>query len=122
MDEAAERFGAFQSSDRRPRLWARFAEFMREVNACGLVEAVLVDGSFVTTTSDPNDIDLVLVVSASHDFEADFQPNEYNILSKRQVNRRVGFDLLVARAGSEEYRRYGSFNKYAWNRGAKRGY
>ena len=122
MDDAAERFGAFQSSDRRPQLWARFAEFMREVKACRLIEAVLVDGSFVTATTDPNDIDLVLVVPAGHDFEADFQPSEYNILSKRLVNRRFGFDLLVARADSEEFRRYvGFFQQVRLEPGRKKG-
>lgn len=70
---------------------------------------MLVDGSFVTAKADPNDIDLVLVVSADHDLSADFQPNEYNVLSKRRVNRRFGFDLLVARAESEEYHRYAAF-------------
>ena len=109
LQEAAERFGGFQSSDRRPRLWARFTEFIGEVRGCGLVEAVIADGSFVTAEPDPNDIDLVLVVSANHDFEADFQPSEYNVLSKRRVNRRFGFDLLVARTDSEEYRRYVAF-------------
>ena len=89
LDEAAERFGAFQSTDWRPQLWKRFAEFMAEARACGLLEAVLVDGSFVTVTPAPNDIDLlVVVVPANHDFTADFQPSEYNVLSKRQVNRR----------------------------------
>jgi len=52
-------------------LWARFVEFIREAKGCGLVEAVLVDGSFVSATPDPNDIDLVLVVTAHHDFAAD---------------------------------------------------
>jgi len=109
MDEVAERFGGFQSSERRTRLWTRFTEFIGEVKGCGLVEAAIVDGSFVTAEPAPNDIDLVLVVSANHDFEADFQPSEYNVLSKRRVNRRFGFDLLVARADSEEYRRYVGF-------------
>jgi len=109
INEAGERFGAFQGNSRRPQLWDRFVDFMREVGACGWVDAVLVDGSFVTTKADPNDIDLVLVVSAHHDFSADFQPSEYNVLSKRRVNRRFGFDLLVARAESEEYRRYLAF-------------
>ena len=113
----------FQSSDRRPELWARFVEFVREAKAYGLVDAVLMDGSFVTAEPAPNDIDLILVVPPGHDFSVDFQPSEYNVLSKRRVNRRFGFDLLVARADSEEYRRYvGSFNKSGWNRVAKRGY
>jgi hypothetical protein len=122
MDEAAERFGAFQSNDRRPQLWARFTEFMREANACDLMEAVLVDGSFVTAKSDPHDIDLVLVVSANHDFSTDFSPSEYNTLSKRRVNRRYGFDLLVARAESEEYHRYvGFFQQVRLEPGHKKG-
>ena len=43
MDEAADRFGGFQSSDRRTRLWARFTEFIGEVKGCGLVEAAIGD-------------------------------------------------------------------------------
>lgn len=122
LDEAGERFGAFQSSDQRTRLWARFVEFMREAKACGLVDAVLVDGSFVTATSEPNDIDLVLVVSSNRDFSAEFQSIDYNVLSKRRVNRRFGFDLLVARAGSEEYRSYvGFFQQVRLEPGRKKG-
>ena len=109
VEEVSKRFGSFQSSDWRARLWAKFTEFLREAKACGLIEAVLLDGSFVTAKPDPNDIDLILIVPGNHDFSADFQPSEYNVLSKRQVSRRFGFDLLVARAESEEYRRYVEF-------------
>ncbi len=70
---------------------------------CGL------GGSFVTDKPDPNDIDLILVVPAAHDFAADLTPAEYNVLSKRRVVSRFRIDVLVARAGSEEYRRYIAF-------------
>jgi hypothetical protein len=102
LEEAAGQFGVFQSSDRRPELWARFVEFVREVKACGLVDAVLVDGSFVTVEPAPNDIDLILVVSSDHDFSADMLPSEYNVLSKRRVNQRFGFDIVLARANTDE--------------------
>ena len=101
VDEAAARFGAFQASDRRPQLWAKFLEFVREAKACGVVEAVLIDGSFVTTKPDPNDIDLVLVVSARHDFGADLPPATYNVVAQQRVRKRFGFDIVVARNGSE---------------------
>ena len=39
MDEAAEQFGAFQGSDRRPQLWVRFTEFMREAKGGGAARA-----------------------------------------------------------------------------------
>ena len=122
LEEATGRLGAFQGSDRRPNLWAKFAEFLREVKECGLVEAVLLDGSFVTAKPDPNDIDLILVVSAEHDFSADLRPIEYNVLSQRRVRRRFGFDLLVARTGSEEYRRYvGFFQQVRLEPGRRKG-
>ena len=57
----------------------------------------------------PNDIDLILVVPEHHDFSADLAATEYNVVSKRSVFRRYGFDLLVARDHSEEYRRYLAF-------------
>ena len=103
LQEAAERFAAFQSSDRRPQLWARFTEFMREAKACQLIEAVLVGGSFVTAEPDPRDIDLVLVVAASHDFSADLSPAQYNLLAQRRVHRRFGFDIVVAKNGSGSF-------------------
>ena len=70
-------------------MWAKFVEFVREARACGLVVAVLVDGSFVTAKPDPNDIDCVVVVSATHDYAADLRPDEYNVLSKRRVRQRL---------------------------------
>ncbi len=103
LQEAAERFGAFQGSDRRPQMWARFIEFMREAKACRLIEAVLVDGSFVTAEPDPRDIDLVLVVEASYDFSADLSPAQYNLLAQQRVRRRFGFDIVVVKNGSENF-------------------
>ncbi|MGE0822294.1 MAG: hypothetical protein AB7G75_05405 [Candidatus Binatia bacterium] len=83
----------------------------------------LVDGSFVTTEPVPNDIDLILVVSGSHDFSVEFKPNEYNLLSKRRVHQRFGFDLLVARADSEEYHRYvGFFQQVRLHQDGRRAY
>ena len=122
IEEVAERFATFQTSDRRPQLWAKLTEFVREVAIWDFMEAVLVDGSFVTAAPEPNDIDLVLVVSAKHDFVEDLQPGAYNVLSKRRVNRRFGFDLLVARAESEEYRRYvGFFQQVRLEPGRRKG-
>jgi len=101
LQEAADRFGAFQNSDRRPQLWVKFTEFMREAKACELAEALLVDGSFVTAKPNPSDIDLVLVVAASHDFSADLPLAQYNLLAQRRVRRRFGFDIVIVKHGSE---------------------
>ena len=102
LDEVQARFGVFQSSDRRPQLWAKFKEFFMQAKASQLVLELLLDGSFLTAKSDPDDIDFVVVVSSEHDFAADLAPGEYNVLSKRRVRRRFGFDIVLARAGTDD--------------------
>jgi len=109
LEEIKLRFGTFQRSDRRPELFRRLEAFLSEARASGIVLSVLIDGSFVTAKAEPNDIDVILVLAPEHNFAADLSPSNYNILSKRRVYRRYGFDLLVASAGSDEHRRYIQF-------------
>lgn len=101
IGEVAERFGKFRTSDRRLRLWGELRDFINEAKASAAIEAVLVDGSFVTATDEPNDIDLVLVISATFDFSVDLAPAVYNLLAQRYVRRRFGFDIVVAQEGSQ---------------------
>jgi hypothetical protein len=101
LREAAGRFGRFHLSDRRPVLWARLVEFLNEARASGLVEAVVLDGSFVGARTDPNDIDLAVVVRAGHDFSADLPPSQYNLLAQKRVRKRFGLDIVVVKNGSE---------------------
>jgi len=109
LDELKATFGSFQRSDRRQQLFAKLELFLAEVRVSGIVRRVILNGSFVTAKAEPNDIDFLLVVAADHSFEADLPPHEYNVLSKRRVHRRHGFDVLVARDGSEQYERYVRF-------------
>lgn len=101
FEEVAARFAGFQGSDRRPRLWAQFTAFYKEAKASGLIELLLLDGSFVTATAIPNDIDLILVVVATHDFGADLGPQQYNVLAQRPVRRRFGLDIVVVKNGTD---------------------
>lgn len=82
---------------------------MARVHSTGLVSAVIVDGSFVTRKHDPGDIDLVLVLPSNHDLGADLPPIAYNVLSRRRVRRRYGFDILFALEEAPEYRQYTDF-------------
>jgi len=100
VEEAAARFGTFQISERRPRLWGKLTEFLAEANASGVIEALLLDGSFVTANPHPNDIDIIVVVSASFDFSTELQPRQYNPISQRRVRSQFGFDIVVVREGS----------------------
>lgn len=102
LDELKGRFGSFQLSDRRPQLFARLEAFLSEARASQLVASVVVDGSFVTAKPEPNDIGLIVELVATHDFAADLSPAECNVVSKQRVQRRFGFDMLLAREGSVE--------------------
>jgi hypothetical protein len=95
LEEIGERFGTFQSTDRRSRLYERLQEYLTQVRSSNLALAVIVNGSFVTSKADPNDIDLILVLPSSHD-----------VLSRQRVSRRYGFDVLVARDNTREYTEY----------------
>ena len=102
LDEIRSRFGAFQSIDRRPKLFATLLAFVAEARASGVVVALVINGSFTTSKPDPNDIDLVVVLGGEGRFVADMPPSQYNVISKRRVLRRHGFDILLARQGTEE--------------------
>ena len=99
LAELQERFGQFQTTDARCRLFERLERFILEARAGGLVAAIIIDGSFVTAKDSPNDIDLILVVPLGHDFGADLRPREYNVVSRRHVRREFRFDMLVAEQG-----------------------
>ena len=106
VEEIGERFGTFQSTDHRPRLYEKLQAFLQQVRSINLANAVILNGSFVTGKADPNDIDLILVLPSSHDLRADLAPMAYNVLSRRRVSRRYGFDVLVARESTREYTEY----------------
>jgi len=67
-----------------------------------MVEAVCVDGSFVTAADVPNDIDLILVVKEDFNLAFDLLPTQYNLISRTRVQRSFGFDIVTVRAGNPE--------------------
>lgn len=109
MAEVKDRFGTFQRSDTRPRIFDCFERYVRDLRTSGLVKAVLIDGSFVTGKDEPGDIDLIIILHRDHDYTSTLRPFEYNALSRRRVRRSYGFDLLVAEEGQPECDEYVKF-------------
>lgn len=103
IEEIAARFGVFQGSEHRPRLMEKLTAFIAEARMSGIACALLIDGSFVTATPAPNDIDLVVVLLATHDRTVELLPSQYNLVAKNRVRRRFGFDSLAVREGTVEY-------------------
>jgi len=109
MAEVQARLGTFQSSDQRPALFSRLEALVQAMQASGLFETVLIDGSFVTAKTTPNDIDLVAVLRPGHNFERDLPMSEYTLVSRSLLRRRFGFDVIVAERESQLYRTYVEF-------------
>lgn len=109
MAEVQARFGAFQGSDQRARLFARLVDLWAAMQRCGLFETLLLDGSYVTAKQSPNDIDLVAVLRSGHDFERDLSMSEYALISRSMLRRRFGFDVIVAERDSSLYQTYVEF-------------
>ena len=103
LGELQTRFGSFQSSDRRPRLFLKLQDFVAELQLARFIRYLLVDGSFVTAKNDPNDIDLVLVLPLTYALTDDLPPDQYRLISKRRVHKRFGFDMVVVRENTLEY-------------------
>lgn len=74
LDEIKRALGTFEGSDRRPKLFEKFQQFVAEARAAKCGRSLLIDGSFVTATAEPNDVDLVLVLPLTHDLTTDLPP------------------------------------------------
>ena len=109
LPEMRQRFGGFQKSDQRLRLFARLEELFQAMQRSGLFESLLVDGSFVTAKPVPNDIDLEAVLKRGHDFERDLLMSEYALVFRSLLRRSFGFDVMVAESASPLYKTYVEF-------------
>jgi hypothetical protein len=103
MAEIQRRFGSFQKTDRRVQLFEKLESFIGEARQTGMIKAIIVNGSFISAKPDPNDIDLILVLEKGHDFEKELRPMDYNVLSRKRVRRRYGFDMFVDEEDSDFY-------------------
>ena len=101
LEEVQEIFGRFRSSDRRVRLFENFRRYVQELNIWRNTEEILLDGSFISSTDEPNDIDMVVVYREGFDYSVpNVPPAEYNVISRRRVKRIYGFDVLPTTASS----------------------
>ncbi len=110
VDDVERLFGRFQRSDRRRTLLMKLKEYVEEIKKAGWDATVIVDGSFVMSNVDePDDIDVVLVLPPGWDMASDVRPFEYNLLSKKRVKKRFGFDVFPVRHASAEFQYWTDF-------------
>jgi hypothetical protein len=94
--EFKERFCIFTRSDRRLRLGRQIEQMLDEAHTSHIVERIIFGGSFVTSQSEPNDFDCVVVLKAETRYE-ELLPFQRWVADTREASRRYGGDVLVAR-------------------------
>ena len=98
LDEIKQRFGRFDRSDQRQKLYRNLEAYMKALRKVDQAQYLLVNGSFVTRVAEPNDIDLIVVGRKGSRFPV--LPHEYSLLSRQRVRRTYGLDLFVVEEGS----------------------
>lgn len=106
MDDVRELFGTFRSTDARPQLHQRLQRLYECARNVGFVRYLIVDGSYVTSKPDPNDIDVVIVVDPRVFDRQEYRPHEYDIISSRRVRSKYSFDAFVVPEDSEALESY----------------
>lgn len=101
LAEIRKRFGQFRETDRRVELCTKLDAFVREANESGIVKALIIDGSFVTSKAQPGDVDLIVVLREPLDLAAELRPDQYNVVSAKRVKARYRFDVLYSTQAPE---------------------
>lgn len=107
--EIKARFGAYALGSSRWDFACKLEAYLAEARSASIVAWVAVDGSFVTDKPDPNDVDVVIALREGLPLDAPLRPFEYNLISRRRVQQRYPFDVLVAPEGSTKLSEHMAF-------------
>jgi hypothetical protein len=103
IDEIRERFGVFRGSDRRPDLFRDLASYVRELQSADIAKHIVINGSFVTATDSPNDIDVLLVLKDDFPHLGVLPPYQYNAKSRKFVRRHYRLDFFYGFEGDPSF-------------------
>ncbi|MFZ1322607.1 MAG: hypothetical protein WAT71_13705 [Ignavibacteria bacterium] len=93
IEELEERFGKFQSSDIRVKLFNSLISYVEELKNTEIGKYLIIDGSFTTNKERPEDIDLLLVLKDEIQLEEIVPPFKYNVRSKKYIKKHYPFDF-----------------------------
>jgi len=96
--EFRARFCRFVQSDRRLQLCQRLGQLVDDARASGIVTRILVGGSMVRATAEPNDFDCIIALRAETQYET-LRPDQLQIADARIVRDRYVGDIFIAREG-----------------------
>ena len=114
--EFRARFCRFVQSDRRLQLCQRLGQLVDDARASGIVTRILVGGSMVRVTAEPNDFDCIIVLRAETLYET-LRPDQLQIADARIARDRYVGDIFIVREGQSTLSLYIAF--FSHNRDGK---
>jgi hypothetical protein len=96
--EFRARFCRFVQSDHRLTLCQQLEQLVNDARASGIVTRILVGGSMVRATAEPNDFDCIVVLQTTTQYEA-LRPDQLQIADAGIARVRYQGDIFVAREG-----------------------
>ena len=115
-DEVRVRFCRFLQSDRRLLLCQRLEQLVEDARTCGIVTRILIGGSMVRATAEPNDFDCIVVLHPTTQYEL-LRPDQLQLADARLARGRYQGDIFVAREGQPTLPLYIDF--FSHNRDGK---
>ncbi len=97
--EFQRRLCIFARSDRRLKLCTLIEQLIVEARTSGIVEQLIIAGSFVTAKEEPNDYDAVIIFQASLDVSK-LPPVLVDLVDGIRARRRFGGDIFPIRSGT----------------------
>jgi hypothetical protein len=100
--EIEKQFGQFAASDRRVKLYTKLRQVVEMAKFSGIVQRLILGGSFVTAKTEPNDVDLIVVITK--DLEIESLAQSQYVMADRDALQRVlkgdDFDVIIVREGA----------------------
>lgn len=121
LSEVGQAFGQFQQTDQRPRVFQNLQSYHGALSAAAVARALIVDGSFITSKSNPSDVDCIVELMVDLNVgELGFY--HQNLVTAPWVKKQFKLDLLVGRADSTELAKHVEFFEQVKHRpGLKKG-
>lgn len=95
LKEVIDRFGRFQTTDRRPQLADSLNRYYQEAQSAAIGKYLIINGSFVSSIDKPGDIDLLLVLKDDVNLTTEVPPFRYNARSRKYIKDNYGLDFYV---------------------------
>jgi len=91
--EITNKFGQFQSCDRRSTLNKELIDYFEELKQANIGKYLIVNGSYVTSKDRPSDIDVLLILKDDIDLSDNVPPYRYNACSRKYIQNHYKLDF-----------------------------